>query len=219
MKMRLPILLLSLAAAALVAQGCATGDTARTQPAQTTEPPATTTADEQIPPKERAALEEKFCTATLEQLRNDPDRQVPDDCKGVVMRRTEQFGHGENNGYLVTVIVGEDREKIDLGAVVTPAGQVELRSLQTGLNRAAVQEAELGIRNLQTKIDEFFLQSEPRRLPDSLEELEQQNVVDNLPTDPWGNAYIYTKKSATDYEIYSAGPDGQKGTLDDVRVQ
>lgn len=209
----------ALLASLLVSAGCATGDTARTQPSQTSEPPSSATTNEEIPEDERAELEQKFCTATLEYLRKDPQRQVPDDCKRVVMRRTEQFGHGDNKGYLVTVIVGEDREKIDLGAVVTPDGSVDLRSLQSGLNRAAVQEAELGIRNLQTKIDEFFLKATPRRLPGSLAELEDQNLVQEVPLDPWGNAYIYTKESSTDYELYSAGPDGQKGTLDDVRVQ
>lgn len=208
----------ALLTAGVLLSGCATGDTARTRPSQTSQPPATTTAEE-IPEEERVELERKFCTATLEQLRNDPDRQVPDDCKRVVMRRTEQFGQGEDKGYLVTVILGEDREKIDLGAVVTPAGQVELRSLQTGLNRAAVQAAELGIRNLQTKIDEFFLKTTPRRLPETLAELQDQNVIGEVPLDPWGHAYIYTKESTTDYELYSIGPDGKQGTLDDVKVQ
>ncbi len=47
-------------------------------------------------------------------------------------------------------------------------------------------------------------------------------IMDKLPTDPWGNAYSYkfpgTKKPA-EFELISAGPDGKSGTDDDVSTQ
>ena len=40
-----------------------------------------------------------------------------------------------------------------------------------------------------------------------------------LPTDPWGNPYIYSypgKHNPTSYDLSSAGPDGKPGTSDDI---
>jgi general secretion pathway protein G len=41
----------------------------------------------------------------------------------------------------------------------------------------------------------------------------------DIPTDPWGHAYIYDypgKINSSGYDIRSAGPDGQTGTADDI---
>jgi len=41
----------------------------------------------------------------------------------------------------------------------------------------------------------------------------------NLPTDPWGNPYIYEypgKHNKNGYDLFSAGPDGKPGTKDDI---
>jgi len=43
--------------------------------------------------------------------------------------------------------------------------------------------------------------------------------LDKLPTDPWGNAYIYEypgKHNPSSYDLYSVGPDGKGGTEDDI---
>lgn len=39
-----------------------------------------------------------------------------------------------------------------------------------------------------------------------------------IPADPWGNAYLYRSPSehGLDYDVFSAGPDGQPGTGDDI---
>lgn len=37
-------------------------------------------------------------------------------------------------------------------------------------------------------------------------------------TDPWGKPYVYRKTGPRSFEIFSAGPDGQEGTADDVRA-
>lgn len=40
-----------------------------------------------------------------------------------------------------------------------------------------------------------------------------------LPKDPWGNPYLYRfpgERNAQGYDLYSAGPDGQPGTEDDI---
>jgi general secretion pathway protein G len=43
--------------------------------------------------------------------------------------------------------------------------------------------------------------------------------LDKLPTDPWGDPYIYYypgKHSANSYDLLSAGPDSKEGTDDDI---
>lgn len=43
--------------------------------------------------------------------------------------------------------------------------------------------------------------------------------IDHIPLDPWGNAYIYKVPGSNgrEYDLYSAGPDGQPGTADDIQ--
>jgi general secretion pathway protein G len=46
-----------------------------------------------------------------------------------------------------------------------------------------------------------------------------ETQVAEVPKDPWGNAYIYIFPGARNqngYDLYSAGPDGQPGTEDDI---
>jgi len=43
--------------------------------------------------------------------------------------------------------------------------------------------------------------------------------LDRLPSDPWGNPYIYSfpgKHAAGSYDLLSAGPDAKEGTDDDI---
>lgn len=42
--------------------------------------------------------------------------------------------------------------------------------------------------------------------------------IENIPADPWGNAYIYEYpgKHTSTYDLSSPGPDGRPGTDDDV---
>ena len=43
-------------------------------------------------------------------------------------------------------------------------------------------------------------------------------IKGSLPNDPWGHPYIYKAPGdhSPDYDIFSAGPDGQPGTADDI---
>lgn len=43
-------------------------------------------------------------------------------------------------------------------------------------------------------------------------------LKNGLPSDPWGNPYIYRipPEQGTDYDVFTAGPDGQPGTSDDI---
>lgn len=61
------------------------------------------------------------------------------------------------------------------------------------------------------------------RYPARLEDLVsgKRKYVRELNKDPWGNPYVYTPASSPsgdDYDVTSAGPDGQPGTEDDVTL-
>ena len=43
--------------------------------------------------------------------------------------------------------------------------------------------------------------------------------LDKIPSDPWGNNYIYSypgKHNTSSYDLLSVGPDGKEGTEDDI---
>ncbi|MFB6375917.1 MAG: type II secretion system protein GspG [Bradymonadaceae bacterium] len=89
------------------------------------------------------------------------------------------------------------------------------------LNQAQSKNARMGIEKLSQMCQTYsMMYSSDSSVPDSLDQLTQgQNpLVKNKSElkDPWGNKYVYEKKGAQNYVIYSAGPDGQPGTKDDV---
>ena len=108
---------------------------------------------------------------------------------------------------LVTVIIG-----ILAGMVVISVGGRVTESQQ----RAAKGD----IMSYSNAIDLFALDHNDQ-YPQSLDELVggDRNYVREIRPDPWGNPYIYeppTSAKKADYNLYSAGPDGQPGTEDDV---
>lgn len=72
--------------------------------------------------------------------------------------------------------------------------------------------------SLESMVGFFHLMASPNRLPDDLDELTEGDtpLLEGLPTDPWGHDYVYVKKGACEFEIFSAGSDGVAGTEDDV---
>lgn len=104
---------------------------------------------------------------------------------------------------LVTVIIG-----ILAGMVtVSFAGRAE---------DARKRAAKGDIASYGTAIDLFALDHNDK-LPQSLQDLTsgKRQYVRELNKDPWGNEYVYKSQGAK-YEIFSAGPDGQAGSADDV---
>ena len=89
------------------------------------------------------------------------------------------------------------------------------------LDNAAIQEARIEIGQLSNMCDAYYLSSSPKKLPDSLEQLAEgpAPLTEKVPKDPWGADYVYKKEGPRKFEIYSAGPDGQEGTEDDVHAE
>ena len=54
--------------------------------------------------------------------------------------------------------------------------------------------------------------------PAGVPEDKWQQGLDQLPKDPWGKPYIYESpgRHNKDFDLSSAGPDGQEGTSDDI---
>ncbi|PCJ62452.1 MAG: type II secretion system protein GspG [Candidatus Hydrogenedentota bacterium] len=108
---------------------------------------------------------------------------------------------------LVTVIIG-----ILAGMVVVVfAGQATDARIRTALGDIKLYESAL---------DMYALDNNDKYPPslDSLVGGDKQYVRD-LNKDPWGNQYNYVKpgvKHPRSYDLFSSGPDGVKGTEDDV---
>ncbi len=86
------------------------------------------------------------------------------------------------------------------------------------LEESQIKEGNIEVDNLSGMVEQYMLTSSPPKLPETLEQLtEGRNpITKKVPQDPWGNEYIYRKTGNRDFELFSAGPDGQEGTEDDV---
>jgi general secretion pathway protein G len=108
---------------------------------------------------------------------------------------------------LVTVIIG------------ILAGMVTF-SITGRVQDASIKAARGDIANYGSVIEHYALDHNGL-YPKQLQELigGEKEYVRQLNVDPWGNPYVYEcpgKKHPKSYDIYSAGPDGQPGTEDDI---
>jgi general secretion pathway protein G len=99
------------------------------------------------------------------------------------------------------------------------------------VNDARISAAMADIKNFDGAIDSYHL--DIGSLPPSLDALVSKQAAGNspkwngpylknqtfIPKDPWGNPYIYKVPGdqGRDYDISSAGSDGQPGTGDDIQ--
>lgn len=99
------------------------------------------------------------------------------------------------------------------------AGMVTL-SLRGTATNAKVRAALGDIKTYESAIDLYALEHNdqfPRRLEDLMSGKRQ--YLRELNKDPWGNAYVYVvpgEHHKDSYDVFSLGPDGQRGTEDDV---
>jgi hypothetical protein len=73
-----------------------------------------------------------------------------------------------------------------------------------------------GLDNVKLAIELF--RKETGRYPESLEQLIAQKRISrkSIIKDAWGNKYVYAAAGES-YTLFSAGPDGQPYTADDIR--
>jgi hypothetical protein len=81
-----------------------------------------------------------------------------------------------------------------------------------------VRAAQAKERELSSYVRAFLLTE--RRLPTSLGELVEMNILNAVPMDPWGNGYTLriTNAKTKRFQVVSAGPDGIVGNADDVAI-
>ncbi len=82
--------------------------------------------------------------------------------------------------------------------------------------QARIERARSDISTYITQIEAYALDHNDK-YPESLQDLVSGNrkYVRELNKDPWGNDYVY-KPQGSSFDFFSAGPDGQAGTSDDV---
>jgi general secretion pathway protein G len=96
------------------------------------------------------------------------------------------------------------------------------------MREANVTSTKTQMTNIKNAIDQYMMAN--RRLPDSLEELvgpPESRFLDSdeVPTDAWGNDFVYHRRTGRVYELMSYGADGLPGgqdedadiTLDDLK--
>jgi general secretion pathway protein G len=81
-------------------------------------------------------------------------------------------------------------------------------------DEAKVAQAINDINVLANVIEQYYL--EKNVLPDSLDEVASKIRGESVPLDPWGNDYIYEKKSRRKFDIICLGADGEEGGEQDV---
>jgi len=78
------------------------------------------------------------------------------------------------------------------------------------LDDADQAKAQAEIKAMKAAVMSYMLKN-GRKLPDSLEQIAPFMDPPKVPTDPWGNAYIYQKHDSRKYTIISYGADGTPG--------
>ncbi len=77
--------------------------------------------------------------------------------------------------------------------------------------------AQMELAQIEQMIETYYMTEQ--QLPEKLEDLTEgpHPITHEVPADPWGNEYIYEVHGERDFEVYSAGPDGEPGTDNDIR--
>ena len=99
------------------------------------------------------------------------------------------------------------------------AGMVTL-SLRGTATDAKIRAALGDIKTYQSAIDLFALENNDQ-FPKTLDALMsgRKKYLRELNEDPWGNPYVYLvpgEHHRDSYDLFSMGPDGQRGTADDI---
>lgn len=86
------------------------------------------------------------------------------------------------------------------------------------IDKANVGNAETQISNLENMVMMYYTTTTPNQLPTSLDDLTAGSmpIADEVPVDPWGHDYIYSRDGSRNFTICSRGPDGVEGTEDDI---
>jgi general secretion pathway protein G len=85
-------------------------------------------------------------------------------------------------------------------------------------DRANRQTAETEAKRLLDQVKSYAMTSSSRKPPSNLDQLVKDGYAEEIPKDPWGNAYTLSVQG-NKASVTSPGPDGTPGTEDDVVVE
>ncbi|QDG50112.1 prepilin-type N-terminal cleavage/methylation domain-containing protein [Persicimonas caeni] len=84
------------------------------------------------------------------------------------------------------------------------------------LEEANIKEAKIQMGNLNQSLDMYYTRTDPHEYPESLQKLVDRNIMQEVPSDPWGEQYVYRRDSRNEFTLMSKGPDMTEGTEDDI---
>ena len=104
--------------------------------------------------------------------------------------------------------------------LVMASGGCRMGEIREGVAEGKRELAEGYLENLMQMVESHHITH--RRLPASLEAFAVVDpttgevLVDRVDVDPWGHAYGYQRLGPASYRVWSVGPDGLRGTEDDI---
>lgn len=108
---------------------------------------------------------------------------------------------------------------IAIGIVGTVGGYIVSKVMQSA-ERADVKQAQAQINDLVANVKLFKREKKVYPTSDQgLQALVDENIMEELPVDPWGAEYNYESPGShgdSKFDIWSNGPDEEDGTDDDV---
>lgn len=78
------------------------------------------------------------------------------------------------------------------------------------LDDADQAKAKTEIRALKSAVTAYMIRNN-RRLPDTLDQVSEFMDPPRIPSDPWGNPYVYTREGSRNFRIVSYGANGTPG--------
>lgn len=100
--------------------------------------------------------------------------------------------------------------------IVAGVGGMIMTQVFKSRDKANIKSAGLQITNLVQQVKMY--KSDHKKYPSSLEDL-VDDYIDEVPDDPWGGEYFYESPGShanKKFEIWSAGPDEEEDTDDDI---
>jgi general secretion pathway protein G len=105
-------------------------------------------------------------------------------------------------------------------AILGLLATVVVTNVMGQFDNAKIKTTQIKINDIQSTVNQYYTMVGD--YPDSMSQLISppdglRPFFKNMPKDAWNKPFIYKRTSGADpFKVFSVGPDGQKGTKDDV---
>ena len=105
-------------------------------------------------------------------------------------------------------------------AILGLLATVVVTNVMGQFDNAKIKTTQIKINDIQSTVNQYYTMVGD--YPDSMNQLVNppdglRPFFKNVPKDAWNKPFVYKRTSGADpFKIFSVGPDGQKGTKDDV---